>query len=328
MKKGSVAVSRAVSAMTVVILLLAGAVGVAAYYKADSGNGSTILGALQSNDDFSTLVSALSKAGLSATLSGSAQYTLFAPTNEAFASLAPGVLDALLDNQTNLASVLNYHIVAGNLNETDMFEKTSLLTLQGSSLSLGVSPSSLLVGNNASLTQPQINCTNGVIYPINTVLMPPTPVVPTQGLMSILQTAQSLGLNYLLQGLNTAALGSMLSSPGSYTLFAPTNAAMTVFSCGTPYDNCLADLANLFSNQSAITFVMQDNIASGSFTIAQLLRAGSVTTLAGQTLPVASTAGVISVGQAIITQKDILCTNGYIDIINLILVPPGVAHGG
>jgi transforming growth factor-beta-induced protein len=321
-----VAVSKVTSAIVVIILLLAGATGIAAYYSSNSANGSTILGTLQSNRDFTTLVNALAVAGLSSTLSGPTLYTVFAPTNEAFSSLPPGVLSALLGNPTKLASVLEYQIVSGNFNETEMFPMTSLVTLQGASLPLGVSATALLVGGNASLTQPEIPCDNGAIYPIDTVLIPPMPANTSLGEMTILATAQSLGLNYLVEGLQTASLDAMLNSPGQYTLFAPTNAAMTVFGCGTPYDNCLLDLENLFSNQSAIVIVMQDNIASGNFTSAQLLKGGSVTTLAGQTLQVTSSSGVVSVGGAVIIQKDIRCTNGYLDVTNLILVPPGISH--
>jgi transforming growth factor-beta-induced protein len=326
------AVSKVVSAVLVVaILVIAAGVGVAAYHKAGPAKEATVLAALQSNSDFSTLVNALSAAGLSSTLSSSTAHTIFAPTNEAFSSLPPGVLTTLLGNPTRLALVLDYHIVAGKLNETSMFELTSLMTLQGSSLPVGVSGTSLEVGGDASLTQAQIPCTNGVIYPINNVLFPPTPVnttlvTTTLGLMTILQTAESLGLSYLVQGLEIAGLGTTMSSPGPYTLFAPSNSAMTAFSCGTPYDNCLDDLMYLFSNVTATTAVMQDNIASGNFTSAQLVNAGSVTTLEGLTLPATSTSSTVNVGAATITQKDIQCSNGYIDITNLVLVPPGMNH--
>ncbi len=175
------------------------------------------------------------------------------------------------------------------------------------------------VGGNASLTAAEIPCTNGIIYPIGTVLIPPSPVNVTPGITTIFQTAESLGLNYLVEGLETAALASTLSLPGQYTLFAPTNPAMTAFSCGNPFNNCLADLMNLFSNQTAITLVMRDNIASGNFTSAQLVNAGYVTMLAGQALPVTSSSGVVRVGDAIITQEDIRCSNGYIDLIDQIL---------
>jgi uncharacterized surface protein with fasciclin (FAS1) repeats len=325
-KKESAAVSKVASSIVIMILVAASIFGVAEYYTTASPGKTSVLATLRADGDFSTLVNALSVAGISGTLSGSTRYTVFAPTNEAFSDLSPGVLASLLANRTELASVLTYNIVAGELNETDMFEMTSLTTLQGSSLPISVYLTGLDVGSNASLTQPVIDCTNGFIYPINAVLFPPSPVKATQGVMTILQTIEALGLNYLVSGLETAALSSMLSSPGSYTLLAPTNPAMTFFSCGSPDDNCLADLENLFENQSAVTLVMQDNIVSGNFTTAQLVQAGSLTTLAGQSFQVRSASGTVSVGLATITQKDIRCTNGYIDITDLILVPPSVDH--
>ncbi|MDA4135051.1 MAG: fasciclin domain-containing protein [Thaumarchaeota archaeon] len=325
-KRESAAISRVASAIVLVILVAAATLGVAAYYQGAPAKETTELATLQANGEFSTFVNALSSAGLSGTLSGSTPYTLFAPTNEAFSDLPPGALATLLANRTELVSVLSYHIVAGELNTTDMFPMTSLTTLQGSPLSIGVYLTGLEVGNNASLDQPQILCTNGYIYPINAVLFPPSAVKAPLGVTTVFQTIQALGLNYLVSGLETAALASMLSSPGSYTLLAPTNSAMTFFSCGSPDDNCLADLENLFENQSAVTYVMQDNIVSGNFTTAQLVQAGSLTTLAGQTLQVKSASGTVNVGLATITQKDIRCSNGYVDITDLILVPPGVNH--
>jgi len=307
--------------VVIVILVIAAVIGVAAYYKTAPAKENTVFATLQSNSDFSTLVNALSIAGLSSSLSGSTPYTIFAPTNEAFANLPAGELTTLEASPTMLASVLNYHIVAGKLNETNMFDLTSLVTLQGSTLPIGVAGTSLEVGGNASLTQAQIPCTDGVIHPINSVLVPPALVTTTLGKMTLLQTAESLGLTYFVQGLTGANLASLLSSPGPYTVLAPTNGAMSAFSCTNPYANCFADLV---ANSSAITAVMNDNIVSGNLTTAQLVKAGTLTTLEGQTLPVAaSTSGTVTVGIAIITQKDIACTNGYLDVIDVVLVPPG-----
>jgi transforming growth factor-beta-induced protein len=321
----SAAVSKVASVIVALILVAAAVAGIAAYYKS-SPEAPTVLAALQRDGDFSTLVNALSVAGVSGMLSSSSPYTVFAPTNEAFSRLPAGNLTALLDNPPKLASLLDYSIVPGDYNESYMFQQTSLVTLQGRSLNLSVFDTGLVVDENASLTQAPISCTNGVIYPIDTVLMPPKPAAASKGLMTVFQTAKSLGLSYLVEGLEDANLAATLSSPGPYTLFAPTDSAMTFFSCGSPYDNCLADLDLLFSNQSAVTLVMQDNIASGNFTSSQLLGAGFVTTLAGQTLAVTSTSGVVHVGSATVTQKDIRCSNGYIDITDLILVPPSVNH--
>jgi transforming growth factor-beta-induced protein len=317
----SAATSTAIYAVVIVVILLAaGIAGIALYYKATPAKETTVLANLQSNSDFSTLVNALQVSGVSGTIAGTTPYTIFAPTNEAFANLPSGVLSTLLSNPTQLAAVLNYHIVAGKVNESSMFELTSLTTVQGSALPIGVAGTSLEVGGNASLTQAAIPCTNGVIHPINTVLVPPALVISTLGKMTILQTAETLGLTYLVNGLQTANLASTLSQPGNFTLFAPTNNAMSAFTCTNPYANCLADL---MANQSALTSVLQNHLASGNFTTAQLVKLGSVTTQEGQILTVTSASGTVSVGIATITTSDIKCTNGYIDVINAVLVPPG-----
>jgi len=316
----SAAVSSVIIAVViVVILVIAGIAGIAAYYKTAPAKQNTVIATLQGNSDFSTLVNALSVAALSGTLGGSTSYTIFAPTNEAFAALPSGVLTALLSNPTKLASVLNYHIVAGKVNETAMFELTSLVTLQGSSLPVGVAGTSLVVGGNGSLNEAAIPCTDGVIHPITSVLIPPT-LITTLGTLTILQTAESLGLTYFVQGLTTANLASTLSGPGPYTVLAPTNGAMSAFSCTNAYANCFADL---LANSSALAAVMQNNVIAGSYNSTQLVKLGSVTTLEGQTLVVTSASGVVSVGNAIITTKDIQCTNGFLEITDLVLVPTG-----
>lgn len=313
------------AAVLIVIIVIAAVAGALLYYRSLPAKQTTVFATLQSESQFSDLTNALSTAGLASTLSGSSPYTIFAPTNSAFASLPPGVLNSLLSNVTRLTSVLRYQIVAGKVNQSSMFQLTSLTTLQGSQLPIGVAGSSLVVGGNGSLAQTEIHCTNGVIHPITSLLVPPQEVSTTLGTMNILQTAEALGLTYLVQGLQTSNLALGLTLPGNFTLLAPNNNAMSAFTCTNPYANCLADL---MANASALTSVMQDNILPGAFTSAQLVNLGSVTTLEGQTLPVTtSPSGAITVGTATLIQVDIKCTNGYIDITNAVIVPPGSGSG-
>lgn len=313
------------AAVLIVILVLAVAAGAFIYYRSVPPKETSVFATLQSESQFSVLTNALTTAGLASTLSGSSPYTIFAPTNSAFSNLPPGVLDSLLSNVTRLTSVLRYQIVAGKVNQSSMYQLTSLTTLQGSPLPIGVAGSSLVVGGNGSLAQTEIHCTNGVIHPITSLLVPPQEVSATLGTMNILQTAGALGLTYLVQGLQTSNLALELTLPGNFTLLAPNNNAMSAFTCTNPYANCLADL---MANASALTSVMQDNILPGAFTSNQLVKLGSVTTMEGQTLQVTtSPSGAISVGTATLIQVDIKCTNGYLDITNAVIVPPGSSSG-
>jgi uncharacterized surface protein with fasciclin (FAS1) repeats len=120
---------------------------------------------------FSTLVTALEAADLVDTLKGAGPFTVFAPTDAAFAALPSGVLDALLANQTALTEVLTYHVVSGKLMATDVVALISVTTLQGDDLLIDTSDGVKIGG--ATITQTDIDCSNGVIHVIDTVLIPP-----------------------------------------------------------------------------------------------------------------------------------------------------------
>lgn len=123
--------------------------------------------------EFNTLVQALKEADLVSTLQGSGPFTVFAPTDAAFAQLPPGTLDNLMkpENKQKLASILKYHVVSGQVMGEQAMKLTSAKTLNGQDLTLRTENGQLMV-NDATVTQPDIQCSNGVIHVINKVLMP------------------------------------------------------------------------------------------------------------------------------------------------------------
>ena len=122
------------------------------------------------NPDFSTLVSAIKTAGLVDTLSGTGPFTVFAPTNEAFAKIPKGTLDAVLADKTKLTSILTYHVVSGKVMAKDVAGLTDAVTLEGSKVTIDAKDGVMI--NNAKVTSTDLECSNGVIHVINTVLMP------------------------------------------------------------------------------------------------------------------------------------------------------------
>ena len=126
------------------------------------------------NPDFSTLVTALKAAGLVETLSGKGPFTVFAPTNAAFAKLPAGTVESLLkpENKATLAGILTYHVVAGQVLAKDVVTMTSATTVQGGTIKIDASKGVMV--NNATVTAADIQGSNGVIHVIDTVLMPPT----------------------------------------------------------------------------------------------------------------------------------------------------------
>jgi uncharacterized surface protein with fasciclin (FAS1) repeats len=124
------------------------------------------------NGKFKTLAAALTKAGLIDTLKGPGPFTVFAPTDDAFAAVPKADLDALLANQDKLKSVLTYHVVAGKVMAADVVKMTSGKTVQGADVAIKVSGSTVMI-NKSKVIMTDIVCKNGVIHVIDAVLMPP-----------------------------------------------------------------------------------------------------------------------------------------------------------
>jgi uncharacterized surface protein with fasciclin (FAS1) repeats len=128
------------------------------------------------NPDFSTLVAAVTAAGLVETLSGEGPFTLFAPTNEAFAALPAEVTDPLFlpENVDQLVNILKYHVVAGSVPSSSV-ESGDVETLNGDSIAVDVSDAmGIMLNNDAHVTTADIMASNGVIHVIDKVLLPPS----------------------------------------------------------------------------------------------------------------------------------------------------------
>ena len=120
--------------------------------------------------NFSTLAAGIKAAGLTDTLAGKGPFTVFAPTDEAFKKLPAGAVDALLKDSAKLKAVLNYHVIAGHVSAKDM-KSGEVMTLQGSPLTAVVDSSEVRV-NQAHVRREDLVATNGVIHPIDAVIMP------------------------------------------------------------------------------------------------------------------------------------------------------------
>ncbi len=123
--------------------------------------------------NFSTLVTALTAAGLVKTLEGAGPFTVFAPTNAAFAKIKKADLDALLKNKAELTKVLTYHVVSGKVMAADVMKMNDKMvkTVEGSEVKVSVMGKVVEI-NNAKVTKADIEASNGVIHVIDTVLMP------------------------------------------------------------------------------------------------------------------------------------------------------------
>ena len=145
----------------------------------------TIVDVASGNPDFSTLVAAVQAAGLVETLSGAGPFTVFAPTNAAFAALPAGTVETLTTTETEqLGSILTYHVVAGKVMAADLLaaieaageEPYVITTVNGASLTASVVEGSVVLtdaaGGTATVTATDVDASNGVVHVIDAVLMP------------------------------------------------------------------------------------------------------------------------------------------------------------
>lgn len=119
---------------------------------------------------FKTLVAAVTAAGLVDTLNGAGPFTVFAPSDDAFAKLPAGTVEGLLNNKDSLTKILTYHVVPGKVMTKDVMTINNAKTMQGGDITIDATNGVMI--NNAKVVKADIECSNGVIHVIDTVLMP------------------------------------------------------------------------------------------------------------------------------------------------------------
>jgi uncharacterized surface protein with fasciclin (FAS1) repeats len=141
-------------------------------FAVDAAPAPTVVAIAAGNPDFTTLVAAVKAAGLAETLSGTGPFTIFAPTNAAFAKLPAGTVEMLLkpENKAKLASILTYHVVAGKVLAADV-KSGMVKTVQGGEITVVANAEGVTV-NGARVLKTDIVGSNGVIHVIDTVIMP------------------------------------------------------------------------------------------------------------------------------------------------------------
>jgi len=245
---------------------------------------------------FTTLAKLLGDADLVDTLKGEGPFTVFAPTDAAFEKLGAAA-DGLTKEQ--LTAVLTYHVVAGKVGSADV-KAGPVTTVSGFSAFLSTEGGVKI--NKATVTTPDIECTNGVIHVIDTVILPPN-LVEAAGLAG--------GFTQLAGALTTAGLVETLTNPAAtLTVFAPTDAAFEALPADT-----VADLT-----KEQLTGVLTYHVV-GSKVLSKDLKAGAVETLNGADVTVNLTGGV-KINDATVIIADVVTTNGIIHVIDKVLLPP------
>jgi len=265
------------------------------------------------DNGYSTLVAALDATGLTGALSQPGAFTVFAPTEAAFAKLGTAAINDLLADPDTLRLILQFHVV----NEyilVPMIGSTPAMkdTLNGAQITITSNNGGLRI-NNDSLVSPSINdivVNNGVIQPIDTVLIPPN--LPSFTIAQyILQDNQ---FSDLFLALYFAGLVTTLDSPGDYTVFAPTDDAF-VYS-----DNILNP--TLPNAEAIYQNILKYHVVPGTRMASQLSNGQTLYTLQGGALAVTIDSAGVRINNATVIQTDLRCTNGVVHAINGFLIPP------
>ncbi|MDD2438614.1 MAG: fasciclin domain-containing protein [Methanosarcinaceae archaeon] len=259
--------------------------------------------------NFTTLVEAVQEAELVDTLSGEGPFTIFAPTNEAFAELPEGMLEDLLADKEKLRAVLTYHVIAGEYMASDLLDLDSVVSIQGEALTIETTAGVQV--NNAKVLAPDVKASNGVIHVIDKVLLPPSMEEAEQ--LDLVDTAIAAGsFDILIEAIQTAGLEETLRGDGPFTIFAPNDAAFEALPEG--------ELKRLLNNPEELASILTYHVSSGKLMAEEVLDLESIKTLQGDSLSVNSTES--RVGDAKIISTDIEASNGVIHVIDKVLLLP------
>ena len=259
-----------------------------------------------------TLEAAVIAAELAGTLSGDGPFTVFAPTDDAFAALPAGVLDGLLADPTGaLADILLYHVVGGTALSTDLNDGDAIATLLGPDVNVSIDMGTVMI-NGAEVIIADILASNGVVHVIDAVLLPPT---PTTTVVDII--VESPDHETLEAAVIAADLAGALSGDGPFTVFAPTDAAFAALPAGV-LDALLADPTG------ALADILLYHVVGASALSTDLNDGDALATLLGPNVNVTIDMGAVFINGAEVIVADLVADNGVVHVIDAVLTPPTV----
>ena len=271
----------------------------------------------QSTSNLSTFVTAVNAAGLASALKGPGPFTVFAPSNAAFANVDPATLEALLADPAALADLLKYHVVSGEKMSGDITSGSVSTLLSGKSINVTVSGGMITLNGTAGVETADMDATNGVIHIIDEVLIYPGFEVPKKSIYDL--AASTPAFSTLKAALDMFPdLVDALDSDGSYTVFAPTNDAFTAL-LGVIGQTSLNDVP-----ESVIERLLKYHVIAGASLMSTDLTDGQqAETLLGadDKITVGIDGASVTINGANVTTADIEASNGIVHVIDAVLVP-------
>ena len=263
------------------------------------------------NEDFSILVAALQEAELVETLKGTGPFTVFAPTDAAFAALLSelGVSASYLLNHPQLAEILTYHVVAGKVMSTDLTDGMTPATVNGETITIDLDGGVKV--NSSNVTTADVEASNGVIHIIDKVLIPSDfELYPTVVDIAV----NNSGFSTLVAALTKANLVATLQGAGPFTVFAPTDAAFVAL---------LAELgvsAEYLLNHPQLSEILTYHVVAGKVLSSDLTDGMTPETVNGEMITVDLDGGV-KINNANVTAADLEAGNGVVHVIDKVLIP-------
>jgi transforming growth factor-beta-induced protein len=278
---------------------------------------STIVDTAVAAGNFKTLVAAVQAAGLAETLSGAGPFTVFAPTDDAFAKLPAGTVDMLLkpENKAKLAAILTYHVVPGTVKAADVVKLKYAGTVNGQRIGITVDGPKVMV-DDAMVSATDIECSNGVIHVIDSVML------PVEG--TVVDVAVKNGsFKTLVAAVQAAGLAETLSGKGPFTILAPTDEAFAKLPAGTL--EMLLKPENQKQLVEILSYHVVPNVAAYSDAVVKMKE---VPTLLGKPIGVKVVGDKVMLGDANVVAVDVEASNGVIHVLDAVLLPPAPAAAG
>ena len=270
----------------------------------------TVVDVVVNSENHTTLEAAVVAAGLVETLSGDGPFTVFAPTDAAFALLPEGLVAQLLEDPTgDLTTILTHHVHSGNVLSTDLTNGMMVPTLAGTELTVSLMNGMVQI-DNANVSFADIETDNGVVHVIDAVLVPEEDESTT--VVDVVVNSENH--TTLEAAVVAAGLVETLSGDGPFTVFAPTDAAFALLPEGL--------VAQLLEDPTGdLTTILTHHVHSGNVLSTDLTNGMMVPTLAGTELTVSLMNGMVQIDNANVSFADIETDNGVVHVIDAVLVP-------
>lgn len=310
---------------------------------ASSGNAGPTLDIVETAaaaGNFTTLLAAAEAADLVDALKGAGPITVFAPTDEAFAALPAGTVEALLNDPDALTAILTYHVVPGEVTAEQVITLTSAETLNGASVTITVAGDGTVKIDGATVTVTDIRATNGIIHVIDAVMIPGSSASGRPGALTagttfgggwisnavrtgrlnwftrylpLYTVARLANLPTLTTAVQAAGLKPTLVKNGPFTVFGPTEEAFAALPAGT--------IPALLNDPATLSNILLYHVTPGVVKAADVVTLTEATMANGGTVAISVVNGGVKVNDANVQFVDIAARNGVLHIIDGVLIP-------